>query len=194
MTVESKPIFRLVLHPKNMSYAPESWDDIVMVLREEAFLGERYTVDEPGRYFIGDSFLQMITFMGCSPHIELEPLEQGGLDFCHVAFSEISSLAQFRHHERDVFARCPECGRRDQTWHDFINAWEQAPETTQYHCTKCETVSAAEDIRWRNSAGFACMFIDIYSVFPNEGVPTQQLLSLLKRVSGEEWNYFYTNC
>ena len=193
MMIDSKPVFRLVLHPEKMNFAPESWRELRRLLAESEFLGKAYEVDAVQRYFIGEKFLQMVTFMGCSPHIELTPAVVGQLDFCHVAFSDIYAFPHFRCHERDVFARCPECGRRDQNWPEFIRQWEQAPIDTQYQCPSCEAMVHPQKLRWRNTAGIARLFIDIYSVFPNEGVPTQQLLSLLKQASGEDWTYFYTN-
>jgi hypothetical protein len=37
------------------------------------------------------------------------------------------------------------------------------------------------------------MFMDIYSVFPQEGVPNEALLDLLEKASGVRWGYFYTD-
>ena len=186
----AKPIYRLVLHPKMTGYAPESWDEILEALAESKFVGDAYSVDTQQRYYIGDQFLKMLSFMGCSPHIEIEPTEPGSIDFCHIALSDISSTVLFRHHERDVFARCPECGRRDANWPEFISTWLVEP-NIDYVCPSCEVVISPYALRWRNSAGFANMFIDIFSVYPNEAVPTEQLLSLLKKTTGQDWDYFY---
>jgi len=184
------PIYRLVLHPQVADYAPASWAEIIQSLQATAFLGEAYPVDKKKRYYIGDKFLQMITFMGCSPHIEIEPRESGALDFCHIVFSDIPSKVLFRHHERDVYARCPECGRRDSNWPEFIDAWSEQP-AKDYLCPNCESRMSPYAIGWRNSAGFARLFIDILSVHPHEAVPTEQLLLLLKKITGQDWVYFY---
>ena len=186
----AKPLYRLVLHPKMADYAPRSWDEIILALTTSKFLGNAYLVDAQQRYYIGDKFLQMLTFMGCSPHIEIEPREPGSIDFCHIVFSEISENVLFRHHERDVFARCPECGRRDSNWLEYISVWTEKPDA-DYVCPSCASMISPYAIRWKNSAGFARLFIDILSVYPHEAVPTEQLLSLLKKATGQDWVYFY---
>jgi hypothetical protein len=60
-------------------------------LRQIGLIGDSIMVDGESRYQAGEHFLDSISFLGCSPYIELEP----GADdtpFCHVSF--------------EVFAEC----------------------------------------------------------------------------------------
>jgi hypothetical protein len=35
--------------------------------------------------------------------------------------------------------------------------------------------------------------MDIHSIYPQEGIPTDQFLVLLETYSGTPWNYFFTD-
>ena len=43
------------------------------------------------------------------------------------------------------------------------------------------------------TAVFARMFIDIYSIYPQEVIPTDQFFSLLETQTGTQWDYFFTD-
>ena len=150
--------------------------------------------DEKGRrYLAGEGFLNFITFMGCSPYIAFEPPPDGSMDFCHVQFSVLHDRPRFRSASCNVFARCPQCGKRIQQWEKAIADWRTDPASTALRCDKCATEVSLYQLGWRHSAGFACMFIDIYSIYPQEGVPTDSLLDILGKACGVRWGYFYTD-
>jgi len=199
-TIE-KPLYRLVLHPQNAGYAPESSDIIQTALEEVGFIGEScFEADslvneesQCSRFLVGEQFLQLLSFMGCSPNINLAPTDEADRDFCHVALSSVYPQSQFRAHERDVFARCPECGRRDTNWKIQIERWQVDNSLNNYVCPHCNKGLSLYDLRWRQLAGFGRVFIDVFSIFPQEGIPTDKLLSHLEKVSGQSWTYFFTN-
>ena len=183
-------IYKLILHPQDVDYAPLSWNDIHAALIETGFLGKALG-DNTNKFYIGENFLQLITFMGCSPHIEVEPPKNGSENYCHVEFSEIYTEVQFRFLQGQVFARCPKCRKRDPQWQQAISAWQVSRENSEFTCSICGGVSAIYDLGWRHTAGFAKAFIEIYSIYPNEGIPTDNLLNVLEQASGQCWGYFY---
>jgi hypothetical protein len=67
------------------------------------------------------------------------------------------------------------------------------PDSMHIVCPKCHQTSLVENLNWRHSAGFGTFFIIIHSIYPNEAVPTDQLLNIFKHESGsfEPWDYFY---
>ena len=191
--MSTSQIHRLVLHPCNLHDVPSSWKSIIEALQRAEFLANAWGGGDGKRYLLGEHFVDFITFMGCSPYIALEPPEDGSLDFCHVHFSDIFAEVQFRCASHNVFARCPQCRKRIDGWGEFISRWREDPQSTRVCCDKCGANVSLYDLTWRHTAGFGRMFMDIYSVYPQEGVPTEGLLSLLEAASGSRWGYFYTD-
>ncbi len=198
MSETEKALYRLVLHPQDANYAPESSGLIQEVLRDARFIGEACSIvnsdDTQQAFMVGEQFLQLLTFMGCSPNINLLPQHEGDRDFCHVVLSPVFVQPHFRSHERDVFARCPECGRRDTGWQAQIERWQADPSLNEYVCPHCDKSLSLYDLRWRQMGGFGRFFIDVFSIFPQEGIPTGNLLSALETASAAQpWTYFFTN-
>ena len=201
----SQQIHKLVLHPRDADFALTSWDGLIARLREVAFLGEKFgeklgdQLDKPfdrerqNRFFVGERFLHDITFMGCSPAVELTPPTNGSQDFCHIHFSGITPEPRFRCASQNVFARCPHCRKRIGNWEQAVSSWSQDSSADNFHCDKCGEPVSLYQLSWRHTAGIARLFMDIYSIYPQEGIPTDQLLSLLETETGAQWDYFYTD-
>ncbi|VAX13159.1 hypothetical protein MNBD_GAMMA24-2560 [hydrothermal vent metagenome] len=199
MSESEKPIHRLVLHPQNADYTPDSSETIRETLQKTGFIAEPcrlsdgQTASTDQDFLVGEQFLQMLTFMGCSPNINLAPQHEGDRDYCHIVLSPVYAQVHFRSHERDVFARCPKCGRRDANWPALIERWQRNSTLKKYVCPHCYESMSLYDLRWRQMAGFGRFFIDVLSIFPQEGIPTSQLMSALENVSAQPWTYFFSN-
>ena len=201
----TQQIHKLVLHPRDEYFALTSLDELITHLREMDFLGEKLgeQLDKPlnqplnekqqNRFLVGEQFLQYITFMGCSPSVELTPPTDESLDFCHIHFSEITDETRFRCASQNVFARCPQCRKRITNWTQAVSIWSKDSSAVNFNCDKCAEQVSLYQLGWRHTAGFARLFIDIYSIYPQEGIPTDQLLSLLETETGAQWDYFYTD-
>lgn len=197
MSKTEKALYRLVLHPEDANYAPESSSMIRDVLYDAGFISGACSIADGEQvqqaFLPGEQFLQLLTFMGCSPNINLAPQYEGDRGFCHIMLSPISAQPHFRSHERDVFARCPECGRRDTAWQVHIGRWQADASLNKYICPHCDKNLSLYDLRWRQMAGFGRFFIEVFSIFPQEGIPTNNLLSLLEKACARPWTYFFTN-
>jgi len=186
-------IHKLVFHPQAADFAMTSWDRLVAGLRSEEFLDKPFAADNGRCFLIGERFLQFITFMGCSPSVELTPPPNGSLDFCHICFNDIYDRPHFRCASQNVFARCPQCRKRMANWEHAIFQWRADSTAVNFQCDKCSSQVSIFQVTWRNTAGFARMFMDVYSIYPQEGIPTDQLLSVLEKHTGTPWNYFFTD-
>jgi len=186
-------IHKLVLHPCSAAYAPPSWSTIKAALREIGFVGDKFGASQESNYYVGDNFLQLVTFMGCSPAIDVSPQSENTAGACYVQFKLMTDI-QFRYtHQYEVRAQCPRCGGHVASWREYIDSWRNDSNMTQFVCEKCENSGSIFSLGWRKRAGFACLFIDIYNIYPQEGIPTEQLLTVLEETTQQKWTYFFSN-
>lgn len=180
---------RLILHPADPNYAPPAESDLVHILREVGLIGTTWGEPTEQRYLIGENFLQLVSFMGCAPAIELAP---GNMDqsFCHVGISPITLAPHFQSDIRDIMPRCPHCRQRIETWPAWIEAWRR-DQNFRGECPGCHAMLSPQELDWRHTAGFGRMFVSIYNIYPREALPTEALLNKLQQATGESWNYFY---
>ena len=180
---------KLVFHTHNPNYVPENISYVVKALQDIGFIGEKWQSPESvvgERYIIGESFLSLVTFMGCAPAIELEPLtdEPESTEFCHIEFEDIKSNVEFVRGSEHIISRCPHCRQRHADW-------KVIPENLLYACDKCKVESHFSEYDWKNTAGAGRFFISLHGIYPQEALPTSSLLQTLEKISGTEWTYFY---
>ena len=189
----SQQIHKLVLHPQDAHFSLTSWAGLITHMREIEFLDKPFNQKEQNRFLVGERFLQYMTFMGCSPSVELTPPMDGSLDFCHIHFSEIVPESQFRCASQNVFSRCPQCRKRINNWAQAVSIWSKDSSAVTFNCDKCAEQVSLYQLGWRHTAGFARMFIDVYSIYPQEVIPTDQFFSLLESQTKAQWDYFYSD-
>jgi hypothetical protein len=142
---------------------------------------------------VGEQFLHYLTFMGCSPSVELTPPTDGSLDFRHIHFSEITPETRFRCASQNVFARYPQCRKRISNWTQAVSIWSKDSSAVNFTCDKCPEQVSLYQLGERHTVGFARMFIDIYSIYTQEGIPTDQFLFLLETQAGAQWDYLFSD-
>jgi len=185
-------IYKLVLYPKSVGYILNDWQKIKSTLENVGFIGNH--IDKQENYFVGANFLSLITFLGCSPDIQIEP--EGDSDkFCRIVFSDlqspVQSPVQFRFFERDVAASCPKCKGKIKNWSTWVDDWNREQVESSRECLHCHQNNRLFELNWRHNAAFSRYFIDIYNVYPQEAIPGDELMSELKRSTGQEWGYFF---
>ena len=180
---------QLILHPNDPAHsaAPPA---VLKALADIGFIGDAF--GEPGeqRYRVGERFLQLITFMGCSPHIELEPPSEDSLNFCHIRIHGPLNQPLILWGRNTTAPRCPRCRKRITEWRRRIGEWERLAEAP-FPCPHCHETIAPIHLDWRRQAGAGRIFVAVQQVFPGEAVPVPELMDTLGRVSGEAWGYFY---
>ena len=161
-------------------------------------------IDRPvplhGGYFYptGDRFLQLVTFLGCSPLIELAPpadpeeLEIASSEgrFCHVFLTETGQI-QFRADSQARTAHCPQCRKPVADWKAVIQSWQQDPGHGTWQCAACGHSGRATELQFRKTAGFGKTWVEIRGIHPAEAVPGDALLGVLRALSGCDWNTLY---
>jgi hypothetical protein len=179
---------RLLFTPRDPRVAPER-DSIVSLLSEVGLIGERFSTSPPA-YLVGERFLQLISFAGCSPHIQLAPPLNGTGAFCHIRVRGPEPAIRLLTGRNTRSPRCPVCRQGLTHWQALRTQWEQDPDRP-FDCPHCATALIPLGLIWKQSAGFGRLFVSVEDVFPGEAVPVPALLQQLQRGSGQPWHFFY---
>jgi hypothetical protein len=181
---------RLVLTPEDPYLKPEEPARIPALLREIGFIGDRLT-DSDNRYLLGDSFMQLVTFMGCSPNIRLNPGEPGQ-PFCHLAIDGPSERPRLLQGRNTTPPRCAGCRKRLEGWQTIFETWQQETPGWQASCPHCGHFQDPATYDFRQSAGCGSLFLLVENIFPQEAIPSPALLHRLQAITDNRpWRYFY---
>lgn len=165
-------------------------EELIEGLTALGWLGAPFLQGPANSFFVGDAFFTYITFMGCAPAMRLEPAAEGDENFCFIHLNTALAEPIFRgHHERFV-PRCTQCRHGLGEWQTQLAAW-QADHQVTFACPHCAAVLSIPDINWREKAAIGSTFIEVYSVYPHEGIPTPSFMSHLKNITGVDWKYFF---
>lgn len=182
---------KLILHPKDPEVVPQDLQLLLQGLHETGLLGEPFEYQQQPHFEAGGHFLELITFLGCSPVIGLEPSEDDD-KFCHLHVRGPKEQVEFMYSNGDVSPRCPKCRYAVHDWPDLIQQWQQDPLCRLWDCPECGAETDLYRMNWRQAAGFGRLFIEVWGIFPHEAVPTEPLLNTLARLTdGQDWSFFY---
>ncbi len=189
----------MLLHPADPHCAPITTDTLAECLQSIGLISDPVRLDAETIYPVGEQFLQLITFLGCSPMIEIElpadidSLEAGSRDgrFCHVSLSGDGEHLHFRADAHPHEPRCPHCRKPDPDWREHLHAWREDRQRLHWSCAVCDYTGQLTDLNFRKSAGFGRTFIEIRGIYPSEAIPGEALLAGLQAISGCQWNILY---
>ena len=184
---------QLVLSPLEPAWVPDSLAELLGQLAPLGLFGVALAdcaVPSGRCYYIGEYFLQHISFMGCAPAIEFAPSgNQAGSDLSDFTFIHIPEpLAEPRWLADLTMAKpaCPKCKKR------IINSAQYINETTsQLRCPHCDTIAHVGEYDWYVFGGYCRTMLSIVNVYPKEAIPSAHLLSELQRLTTVAWRYFY---
>ncbi|MET0071266.1 MAG: hypothetical protein ABW096_14610 [Candidatus Thiodiazotropha sp.] len=180
---------RLVLTPEDPYLVP---DDLQALLTELADIGfiEGALQNDPG-YLLGHRFLQLVSFMGCSPHIKLHP-DGDGEPFCHLRLNGPHPGPILISGRNTQSPRCGGCRKRLNDWQACFDARRKSAHDRLASCPHCGHLQDPVSYDFRQSAGCGRLFLVVENIFPQEAIPSPALLDALKRAcDGEVWRYFY---
>lgn len=144
-------------------------------------------------YLAGQRFLNLLTFLGCSPDINLVPDNNSGnnsdsdSNHCLIRILEISTTPRCIGFTQNASPRCPHCKKRIANRPS--GTWQQASNICI--CDKCRAQTPYAHLNWRHECGFGCCGFEITHIYPHEAVPTDQLLDALESATGTPWQYSY---
>ncbi len=138
----------------------------------------------PQQFHTGKRFLQLLTFMGCSPAVPLE--QNGGPESCTIKLLGPYSAPQLIRGSNTRPPRCPNCRQTPQDWEAQLNT---AMNQTK-NCPNCGELITIDSLNWRQQGGVGSTFLTISQVFPGEAVPVASLMHCLEE-DGSSWDYCY---
>jgi hypothetical protein len=110
------PAYKLMLFPADPLCPPVNCKQLAEELQAIGLIGVPVALAGEVFYPTGENFLQLISFLGCSPMIELDPpadratllAASAAGKFCHLFLSCSESLT-FRADRQCPPPRCPDC-------------------------------------------------------------------------------------
>jgi len=192
------PAPKLLLHPVAPDTAAVPEDRLARELQAIGLIGDRLPLEKTVFYPVGEQFLQLVTFLGCSPAIELDPpadpqeLEKASAAgrFCHIFISSGEHL-QFRADSQTRAPRCPRCRSPEPDWKARLLSWQAGQHGPDWTCQACGFHGRLSDLVFRKTAGFGRTFLEIRGIYPSEAVPGPALLDTLASLTGNSWTTIY---
>jgi len=177
-------ISKLIFFPKSPDKIIKTQVLLQSLIASEFIIGDAH---KNNHYLPAERFLKLITFLGCSPNINLFPVK--GENHCFISFIKPSEQTVCVGHTSTVNPKCPICTKRIANWKK--TSWTLAGEMCC--CDKCQQQTLYAELNWKQECGFARCGFEVNHIYPHEAVPTDKLLNLLNQVSGFDWDYCYTN-
>ncbi len=183
---------RLVLSPADPFYLIQDIKSLIARLRSIHFCAGPMQKLNGHHYLLGDRFMQLVSFVGCSPFIRLKPTEDGQ-PFCHLVVDGPYPKPIFLQGRNTTSPSCKQCRKRIPDWQPLISQWLMQPETFQAICPYCGHQQNPASYNWRQSAGSGRLFLFVENIFPNEAIPSPELLKTLEAGDQDSaaWSYFY---
>jgi hypothetical protein len=189
--------YKLLLHPQD-PHCQVAETTLVECLCALGLIGAPVQLGQQTFYPAGEQFLQLVTFLGCSPAIELDPpgnpaqLETASASgsFCHVFLNQ-TPQASFRGNDNTPAPYCPHCREPFADWPAQRSAWRSNPAQARWICSACGESGDPAELLFRRSAGVARTWIEIRGIYPSEAVPGATLLDCLRKLSGCDWKTIY---
>lgn len=179
---------RLILYPQGLQthVTPQA---LVNCLRKCQLISAPFEFEGHVHYLAGDKFIDHISFLGCSPFIQLEPPELEGSEFCHVTL-QFNDDVKFLGGENVRAPSCPACKARDEQVLQ-TTANNELSATTPWRCPQCGVEHLLHQLNWRQTAAFSRLSVEVWGVHEGEAVPNNGLMNALAAVTDGPWAYFY---
>jgi hypothetical protein len=179
---------RLIFHPKLPTLVIEP-DRLIRALSEIGLLGKSRGTAGDGSFYAGEHFLELLTFLGCSPAIALTP--EDGERYCYIDI-KTHEQPQFVYGNQPFQPRCSHCRAPIHDWRQQYSPNIDV-EKQRIHCDQCGEDSLLSRMNWKHSAGLGRQMIIIHNIYLHEAVPGEKLLQTLESLEpSSRWEYFYT--
>ena len=193
------PVCQLLLCPADPESPRVTLETLESRLQAIGLIGPAFACGSTTGYPAGERFLQLVSFLGCSPAIELDlPADEAARTAacesgraCHVRLSQTQRGLRFRADARMPPPRCPGCRHPIPDWAARLADWRRDPAHNTWACA-CGQRGRLYELNFRKAGGFGHTFIEIRGIHPSEAVPGAALLDTLRDLNGCDWKTLYT--
>jgi len=174
----------LYLHP--IEHPTLTTSSLISELEKIGLIAKPFTTEQlnDNHFSVGESYLDHIAYMGCSPNIQFEASDDNE-KFCSIKIHNYEKKQLIVSKTQSRLPQCPECKKPVKNWQATIN-------DKSLICENCGNTADIEDYNWRKMGGFARLFIEVTDIFPKEAIPQQSLLDKLATITNTDWQYFYS--
>lgn len=174
----------MLLFPEHRQWRPNSLDGLATGLADLGLLDGNPIPGEPQTFHAGGRFLQLITFLGCSPQVALHSVDaMPGQEVCCIRFRDYPDAVHL--------ASDPLPNVRCQNCRATLKLVKLGTSDFPVRCGNCASLLQWDMIDWRRAAGCGSFFVEVKGIFPHEAVPSERLLIELATYSACQWAYFY---
>lgn len=188
--------YRLILHPVDPTTPAAAPGALIAALGGVGLIGEPFQFQGQEYFLPGERFLELVVFLGCSPVIELQ--RQDDRDgqpemtrFCHVHVPAAWPTPRLHVGDSGAAPRCPHCRAPIVGWQQQLPDWMAQPLAAIWHCPACGEAASTAQIDWRRAAAVMGSSVELGGIHPYEGVPADELLATLARVTSRPWTHYY---
>lgn len=174
---------KLMLYPALPNRSQPETGSIIIALKNCGLISGE-TLRE--KYLSGKAFIELLSFLGCSPNICLTPQDDD--NYCHIIIKPPQAIIHCLGYTATAVPRCPKCKNKISNWRQTEN-WQRGE--TACTCHHCNTTTAMQSLIWKQECAYGCMAIEIINIHPFEAVPSENLLRVLHDATGVEWDYSY---
>lgn len=176
----------LFLSPQDPWQTPPAREAVLATLADLRVIAEPHGTDT---WLAGDALLRHVTFAGCSPYLEMTPPADGSKNFCHLALLGPFDQPRLFTGPNTLKPRCPNCKTRFADWQPLAVQYQSDP-AQAWACPACGSARRIDALRWRQHAAFGRLLVEIRSVFPAEGIPSDELVEALGQLTdGVDWQF-----
>ncbi|TNG00502.1 MAG: hypothetical protein EP297_03625 [Gammaproteobacteria bacterium] len=156
-------------------------------LTSSGFIGECFHEEaEFQDHVVGSAFLELVTFLGCSPNISLAPQDDTGQGFCFIRLHKFNVLPRLFSGSNSVAPHCKRCHQKRNEWFEILETRNEAG-----LCTQCTRMDLVDLLTWRKRAALTQLAIEVMNIYPHEAVPSPILIGQLEKYSGVRWGHAY---
>lgn len=174
----------LVLYPTDYE-SPIKHHELIAWAKQQGLIGQQ---EIENRFQVGEQFLSLLCFMGCSPNIALYPQANQANNqqpYCYIEIPEPTEKALIS--DKVKTPRCPHCKTPQK---QLVEQLRQSS-IKKYQCSHCHSDLIPEQLNWRKTAIFSPYRIIIQNIYEAEAIPDGNFLAQLEKAFPTTWRYAY---
>ena len=179
---------QLVLYPSSQISSTLHQSQVIQWLEDKQIITAINAPISANVFLTGQQFMQRISFVGCSPVINLgdqSQAEELGLPKLEIEVSVIYPKPRLLVGENTRAPKCPVCGVTMENWRDHLL------DGVNLKCTACNAQTPASGFQWAKQGAYTQTFLSINGIYPREAVPLDSFLTELASLYESPMKYCY---